>query len=421
MTRTETRKHFKMPIHVVKKLDLSKKSYWTIKVIGILIAFLLSGLLCTIFAPGTFVTYYEKMAYGIINPKNYETFMLFLETAGLLLLIAFALAPAFKMKFWNIGAEGQISIGCLVTAGIMFHMTKTGDNSNQFLVVFLCLLFSVLAGIIWALIPALFKAFFNTNETLFTLMMNYVAITLISIFISIWIKSGSQAFPSIHEGQLEDLFGMKIKYLWNLIFVVVIVALMIVYLKKTKHGYELSVVGASLNTARYVGINTKKVIIRTMILSGAICGLVGFLLVSGHEHSLNPGIANGRGFTGVLVAWLGQFEPASMALYAVLVAMFQCGSGKAASYVGISRAEFSAIVTGMFFLIIIATEFFIDYKVLVKEDSKLKPVVDKINNFFSKVGGAISRFFDKINFFKKLKKKKLEDVQQTSKESEEDK
>ena len=183
--------HFRMPIHVVKKLDLSKKNYWTIKVVGILFAFLLSGLLCTIFAPGTFVTYYEKMAYGIINPKNYETFMLFLETAGLLLLIAFALAPAFKMKFWNIGAEGQISVGCLVTAGIMFHMT-TADNSNHFVVVLLCLIFSVLAGIIWAVIPAIFKAFFNTNETLFTLMMNYVAITLISIFISVWIKSGSR-------------------------------------------------------------------------------------------------------------------------------------------------------------------------------------------------------------------------------------
>ena len=414
-----TKTHFRMPIHVVKKLDLSKKNYWTIKVVGILFAFLLSGLLCTIFAPGTFITYYEKMAYGIINPKNYETFMLFLETAGLLLLIAFALAPAFKMKFWNIGAEGQISVGCLVTAGIMYHMA-TPTNSNHFAVVILCLVFSVLAGIIWAVIPAICKAFFNTNETLFTLMMNYVATTLISIFISIWIKSGSQSFPTIHEGQLEDLFGMKIKYLWNLIFVAIIVTLMIVYLKKTKHGYELSVVGASVNTARYVGINTKKVIIRTMILSGAICGLAGFLLVSGHEHSLDSGIANGRGFTGILVAWLGQFEPASMALYAVLVAIFQCGSSKAASYVGISKSEFSAIVTGMFFLIIIATEFFINYKLLVNEDSKLKPVVDKIDAFFKKISDALKKFFNKINFFKKFKKKKP-NAEPVSAESKEDK
>ena len=378
MNNVKAKSHFKMPIHVVKKLDLPKSKYWTIKVVGILIAFLLSGLLCTIFAPGTFLTYYEKMAYGIVNPRNYETFMLFLETAGLLLLIAFALAPAFKMKFWNIGAEGQISVGCLVTAGIMFFMAKP-DNSNQLLVIGLCLICSIIAGIIWALIPALFKAFFNTNETLFTLMMNYVAITLISIFISFWIKSGSQSFPTIHEGQFENIFGLKIKYLANIIVIAIVVVLMIVYLKKTKHGYELSVVGASINTARYVGINTKKVIIRTMILSGAICGLAGFLLVSGHQHSLSASIVNGRGFTGVLVAWLGQFEPAMMALYAVLVAVFQCGSSKAASYVGISKTEFSAIVTGMFFLIIIATEFFINYSVIVNEDTKLKVFVDKMH------------------------------------------
>ena len=160
---------------------------------------------------------------------------------------------------------------------------------------------------------------------------------------------------------------------------------MIVYLKKTKHGYELSVVGASVNTARYVGINVKKVIIRTMILSGAISGLVGFLLVAGHHHSLTATLADGRGFTGVLIAWLGQFQPGQMILYGFLVAFFQRGSTKAASYAAISKTEFSAIVTGMFFLIVIATEFFVSYNFFIEEDSKLRVFVDNIkekyNNF----------------------------------------
>ena len=376
MNNTENKKHFKLPFHIVKKLDLSKKNYWTIKVVGILTAFLLSGILCTIFAPGTFFTFYEKMIYGIFNPKNTDTFMLFLETAGMLLLVAFALAPAFKMKFWNIGAEGQISVGALVTAGIAYFMAKP-DNSNKDIVILVCMICAILAGIIWAVIPAIFKAFFNTNETLFTLMMNYVAITLISVFISIWVTNGSQSFPRLYNGQLDDIFSLK--YSVNIIIILIIVAIMIIYLNKTKHGYELTVVGASVNTARYVGINVKSVIIRTMVLSGAISGLVGFMLVAGHQHSLTPSIADGRGFTGVLVAWLGQFEPALMALYAVLVAIFQCGSSKAASYVGISKTEFSAIVTGMFFLIIIATEFFINYKVLFNEDFK-----EKLKRIFKK-------------------------------------
>jgi hypothetical protein len=160
---------------------------------------------------------------------------------------------------------------------------------------------------------------------------------------------------------------------------------MVVYLKKTKHGYELSVVGASVNTARYVGINVKKVIIRTMILSGAISGLVGFLLVAGHHHTLSATIADNRGFTGVLVAWLGQFEPINMVVYAFLVAFFQCGSTYAASSIGMSKTDFSAIVTGMFFLIVIATEFFVNYRWLIDEDSKLKPFVEKCKRFYNEL------------------------------------
>ena len=342
MNKTENKKHFKMPFHVVKRLDMSKKNYWIIKVIGFAVALLFAGILCTILAPGTFITFYTSMSKGIFNPRDPEILLETIETAGLLLLIAFALAPAFKMRFWNIGAEGQISVGCLVTAGITRFMA---NGSNDALVIIVCLIAAVAAGIIWAVIPAIFKALFNTNETLFTLMMNYIAIALISLFISIWVTSGSQSFPLLTEGNLPKL---GYKYIFNIIFVVIVSIIMVIYLKKTKHGYELSVVGASVNTAKYVGINVRKVIIRTMILSGAICGLVGFLLVSGHHHTLSPNLAGGRGFTGVLIAWLGQFEPLNMLIYAVLVAIFQRGSTKAASYVGINKSDFSAIVTGMF-------------------------------------------------------------------------
>ncbi len=378
MNKTENKKHFKMPFHVVKRLDMSKKNYWIIKVIGFAVALLFAGILCTILAPGTFITFYTSMSKGIFNPRDPEILLETIETAGLLLLIAFALAPAFKMRFWNIGAEGQISVGCLVTAGITRFMA---NGSNDALVIIVCLIAAVAAGIIWAVIPAIFKALFNTNETLFTLMMNYIAIALISLFISIWVTSGSQSFPLLTEGNLPKL---GYKYIFNIIFVVIVSIIMVIYLKKTKHGYELSVVGASVNTAKYVGINVRKVIIRTMILSGAICGLVGFLLVSGHHHTLSPNLAGGRGFTGVLIAWLGQFEPLNMLIYAVLVAIFQRGSTKAASYVGINKSDFSAIVTGMFFLIVIATEFFVNYRIVFDEDSKLKHLIDKFLGLFKK-------------------------------------
>ncbi|MBR5996629.1 MAG: ABC transporter permease [Bacilli bacterium] len=370
-----------LPFHIVKRLDMPKWQYWLIKVGGFIAAFILSAILCNILSPGSFGIFFERMAYGVYNPKDPKEIFDFLETAGLLILVAFALAPSFKMKFWNIGAEGQISIGCLITAGIT-HFMANGKNDPAVIIV--CLIAAILGGIIWAVIPAIFKAFFNTNETLFTLMMNYVAIALISVCIAFWFPNGSQTFPYLDNGGLPAIF--TIKYLFSIIIIVVVVTLMIIYLKKTKHGYELSVVGASVNTARYVGINVKKVIIRTLILSGAISGLVGFLLVAGHHHSLTATLADGRGFTGVLIAWLGQFQPGQMILYGFLVAFFQRGSTKAASYAAISKTEFSAIVTGMFFLIVIATEFFVNYRIVknqknvIEEDNLTPPDNNQPNN-----------------------------------------
>ena len=376
MQLTTSTRRFNLPFHVVRRLDTPKKQYWAIKISGFIIALLMAGIICTILRPGTFVTFYEQMFLGCFDPSDIDVLFDLLETIAILLLIAFALAPVFKMRFWNIGAEGQILVGCLATAGLTkFLPASLGDP----LIIIICLLAGVAAGIIWAVIPALFKAFFNTNETLFTLMMNYVAMGLIALCINIWVPSGSQVFGRLSGGSLPALFG--IKYLLNILIVAVLVVVMVIYMKKTKHGYELSVVGESVNTARYIGINVKKVIIRTMILSGALCGLVGFLLVAGHHHTLSTSLAGGRGFTGVLIAWLGGFNPGQMILYATLVGIFDCGSRHAASTIGMSTTQFSAIVTGIFFLIVIATEFFVNYQIKLKhkeeeETTNKKPALE---------------------------------------------
>ena len=375
MEQVEKKKHFRLPFYIVKKLDTSKKVLWLTRIGGWLVAFLLAGVICTLFSPGTFATFYKEMFLGCFDPTDFETLLELLETAGLLLLVAFALAPAFKMKFWNIGAEGQILIGCLMTAAITYFMPKGTSDWITIPIAFIC---AVTASIIWAVIPAIFKAFFNTNETLFTLMMNYIAMAIIATCISAWITSGSQVFPFLTNGGLPELFDMK--YIINIIVVALIVSSLIVYLKKTKHGYELTVVGESINTARYVGINVKVVIIRTLIVSGFTCGVVGFLLVAGHHHTLSTTLADGRGFTGVLIAWLGQFEPVEMIIYAFLVAIFQCGSTHAASEIGMSKSEFSAIVTGMFFLVVIASQFFVNYKIVFRKKENTDHTNEHKNN-----------------------------------------
>lgn len=372
MELAESKKKFSLPFHVAKKLDISKKKYWTIKAIGIAIAFLLAGVICAIFRPGTFGTFYAQMFLGCFSMGGTDKFNEFLLCFALLALVAFALAPAFKMKFWNIGGEGQILVGCLVTAGISKFMGEAGINN--WAIIGVSLVAAVAAGVIWGVIPAIFKALFNTNETLFTLMMNYIAAGLIALLINVWVPNGSQVFGVLPAGNLPDFFNFK--YIFSILLAAVVIALITVYLKKTKHGYELSVVGESRNTARYVGINVEKVTIRTMILSGGVCGLVGFLLVAGYHHTLTSILANGRGFTGVLIAWLGGFEPIQMLLYAFLVSVFQRGSINAASYVNMNTEHFSAIVTGMFFLVVIATEFFVNYKIMRIREEKTEEVKD---------------------------------------------
>ena len=187
--------------------------------------------------------------------------------------------------------------------GAMIVLYFIAPHVPLFLDLFLELAFAIVFAVVWAVIPGIFKALFNTNETLFTLMMNYLAAGLIAYFVFVWVPSGSAVLGIInldtHAGWLPQLFGQD--YIINIITVVVVAVLVFVYLRFSKHGYELTVVGESQNTARYVGINVKKTIIRTMVLSGAICGLAGFLLVNGTGHTLNADLVAGRGFTGILV------------------------------------------------------------------------------------------------------------------------
>ena len=350
----------RFPFYVVRRMGLAPWKYWLIRVGGIFLAFLIAGITCAILKPGSFGTFYSELIRGCFDFSDISTIIDLLVKFALLLTIAIALTPAFKMKFWNIGAEGQILMGCLMSAGIAKFAPSDMPN---IVILLLCAVASTAMGIVWSVIPAIFKALFNTNETLFTLMLNYIAALLSALAISIWIKSGSQSFGVLSQGIFPEILDNS----GTLVIVIclVIFAGMYIYIKKSKHGYEISVVGESVDTARYVGINVKKVIIRTMITTGAICGLLGFMIVCGIHQSFNDSIVGGKGFTGVLVAWLGHFEPLEIALFSFIAAVMDQGTTTAASAFNISSTQFSAICTGIFFFIIIACEFFSRYQIKI--------------------------------------------------------
>ena len=356
----KSKKVFKFPFYVTKRIGLAKWKYWLIRLGGVILAFLLAGIMCTILKPGTFGIFYSELFRGCFDFSDISSVIDFLVLFSLLLLISLALVPAFKMKFWNIGAEGQILIACLVSGGIAKFAPKSMSNTTILIVCCIC---SVLAGIVWSVIPAIFKALFNTNETLFTLMMNYIATVLSAWAVDTWIKSGSGAFGTLKQGIFSEILGNTGTLV--IIFTILTFVFMFFYMKKSIHGYEISVVGESVNTARYVGINVKKVIIRTMIFTGAIMGFIGFLIVCSVEQTFNSTLVGGKGFTGVLIAWLGHFEPVEIALFSFLAAFMEQGTLTASSNKAIkmSSSQFTNICTGVFFFVIIACEFFSNYQI----------------------------------------------------------
>ena len=352
-------------LHVSRRTNIDTKGKLIIKVASIVSALLLCGLISNIIAPGSFGEFYSGLFAGTF--VSLGTSLATLWDAALLLLIAVAITPSFKMKFWNIGAEGQVLMGTLGAAIVMKFLAPSMPN---FLALLLMLLLAVLFGSIWAFIPAICKAFFNTNETLFTLMMNYIAIYIVSAFSEA--NKGSRTSIGIinqdgHEGWLPDIFGQK--YMLCIFIIILLVLAVWFFLKYSKKGYEIAVLNGSVKTAEYVGINVKLVTIRTMIMAGALCGIAGFLIASGGAHTVSENVVNGKGFTAVMVSWLGHFNPLEMSVYAVLYSFITIGTGSTAGDLGYS-ADIAAVLSGLFFLIILASEFFVNFKIKFNHHKK---------------------------------------------------
>lgn len=366
MTEARIKQAHEPLIRITKRDNMGLKKSAIVYAVGIFVALIFSSLLIILVTGLKPTEIFKAMYEGVIgtpvanmgiNKKYVEA----IHAAAILLCISLAVTPAFKMKFWNIGAEGQVLMGCLASAYCMLEFGGTMDNTVLLIVM---LLTSILFGMLWALLPAICKALWNTNETLFTLMMNYVAMTLVSYFIMVKDRSGRSDLGILNErtgyGYLPELFGRS--YLFNILIVTVVTVLMFVYLKYSKQGYEISVVGESENTARYIGINVKRVIMRTVAISGAICGLVGFMIVAGDKHSIKSAIVGGQGFTAIMVSWMSKFNPIIMIPVSMLIIFLSIGSKYATSAFRVDNS-IGDILTAIVIFSIIACEFFIRYKV----------------------------------------------------------
>ncbi len=369
MTDVKTVKQKKEPLfHLVRRTDMKWWQAWLIRIAAILLGLVLVGVISMMLTKKDFFSVYEVMfraCFGRLGKGSKSTKMLwfFLKDIAILLGLSVAVTPAFKMKFWNCGAEGQALIGGLAA---MMCMIELGDKLSYIPLLIVVILASMAAGALWGLLPAVFKAHYNTNETLFTLMLNYVAIQFVKYYLYLR-GGGSNVIKNVETGNLP-VIG-KNENLLPVIIIATITVLMFIYLNYTKHGYEISVVGESQNTARYIGVNVKKVIIRTMIISGAICGIVGMILVSGIDHSINADSVGGQGFTAIMVSWLGQFNPLIMVIMSTLVIFLNKGVAKVAN-TALLDASFADIAVGLVIFLVVGCEFFIHYSIKFRSSKR---------------------------------------------------
>lgn len=361
MAKKETKTRSPL-FHIVKRDPLPWYGALGVRAAAIILALLLSAIVITILTQKNPIEVYKAMFDGAFGTVNRVWNLL--QQLAMLLCVSLAVTPAFKMKFWNIGAEGQVLVGGLATISVMMFL---GDKMPLPLLLLVMICASILAGIIWAVLPAVSKALWNTNETLFTLMMNYIAIQAVAYFLKKFVKSGSGVLTPMPEYGLPVLGDMP--YLLNIIVVAVLTIMVYIYLKYSKQGYEISVVGESENTAKYIGINVKKVIIRTLIISGALCGIAGLLLVGGTNHTISTTTAGGRGFTAIMVSWLAKFNPIVMILTSFLIVFLERGAEQVSSQFRLPSA-ISDIITGIILFFIIGCEFFLQYKIVFSKNRK---------------------------------------------------
>ncbi len=349
-------------VRIVKRDNINIQKIILIYSIALAVGLILSGLISMMFSEKGLGDFFQSLFTGAFGSER--KFWLLLQDTALLLGTSMALLPAFKMKFWNLGGNGQILVGCLAAIACMFYL---GGKIQDSLLIPLMVVVSTAAGAIWAVIPAIFKAKFNTNESLFTLMMNYIAQGLVSLCITIWVKSGSGVLAPISYGNVPEIGN---KYLLPIILFVVITVLMHVYLRSSKHGYEISVVGESINTAKYVGIKVDKVIIRTMILSGAIAGLVGFVLAGSINHTISTTSANNMGFTGIMATWLASFNPLLIIITSFFITFISKGMVEVRKTFMFTNDSISNIVVGIVYFAVIVCSFFINYKLVFRKKEK---------------------------------------------------
>ena len=337
------------------------------RIVSVLAALAVAGIVILISGYNPLVVYRE-MLVGSFGSSYYihQTIQKIIP----LLIMGLGVSVCFKMNFINIGSEGQFYMGAVAATYIALNVT----GLPAWLTMLLMFIAAFVAGGLWCLVAGVMKSRWGVSETLVTLMLNYVAIKLVSYLQYIlWKDPKSFGFPKIanypKELQLPSVFGVHAGW----IIAVLLIVFVWFFLHRMKMGYEISVMGANERTARYAGMNTTKILLLSSLIGGGICGIAGLIQASGVERTLNDQMANGMGYTAIAIAYMANMEPIAILVVSFLFSILLQGS----SYMQISMQIPSAagdVIQGIILLFILGSEFFTRYQVIWNRTRKEKAV-----------------------------------------------
>lgn len=350
-------------IRAVTRKTLPIKQEIGVRVIAVLAA------ICASMFIMLFMKFNPFVVYGNIVKGSLGSFYRFCQTVNKaipLTVLSLGTGIAFKMKFWNIGGEGQFFMGAFGAGLVAFAFPSLPAPLLLTMMMFVAFIF----GGMWALVPAGLKAKWGTSETLVTLMLNYIAQKWVGYLqYGPWRDPQGNGFPQIakfsQNAILPKVCGIHIGW----IITIVLAVLVFFLIKKTKFGYEIQVIGESTETARYAGINVTRTMIIAVFLSGGLCALAGMMNASAIENTLSEKMSGGIGFTAVITTWLAQLDPLVMVLVSFLFSMLIQGGSFLQSSMQIP-ASMSSILQGIIIFFVLGSEFFVRYKFIITHKAR---------------------------------------------------
>ncbi len=275
-------------------------------------------------------------------------------------MCSLGVAIAFRMRIWNIGAEGQFALGAIGTTWIALSFPDLPWFFQMPLLFFMAFLF----GGLWAFIPAVLRLKLQVNEIISTLMLNYIAILLLEYLVfGVWKDPSSFGFPMTVEFSAGSIIGGigGSRYHWGILFCAVIGIIVWAFMRFTRIGFELTASGEGFRLARYAGIPYGFLILFVMSLSGGLAGWAGAIETSAILGRLQPSLIVGYGYTAIVVAWLARLEPKNIAFASFLLAALRVGVENMQLKMQIPAA-FGEIMEGIILLSVLAGQFLIHYQ-----------------------------------------------------------